>query len=66
MFTLSALERLRLVLGTSAVVLWVVTIILDAIHPMYDPPPSIQLVILIVAGSLFAPTVIRKVNGTKK
>lgn len=58
-------EKLRLVLGSVAIGLWVISIIVDALVPMYDPPPSIQLVVLIIAGSLFAPTIVRKQNGTE-
>jgi hypothetical protein len=47
-------------------VLWTVSISFDIFKENYDPPQSVQLVILIVAGSLFAPTVVRKVNGMKK
>lgn len=59
-------EKLRLILGSVAIGLWVISIVVDALVPMYDPPPSIQLVVLIVAGSLFAPTITRKVNGVDK
>jgi hypothetical protein len=57
-------ERLRLILGAAAIGAWVVTLILDAVNPNYDPPQSVQLVVLIIAGSLFAPTIVRKQNGT--
>lgn len=59
-------ERLRLVVGAVAVTLWTLSIIADFFVPSYDPPQSIQLVVLIVAGSLFAPTVVKRVNGVKK
>jgi len=58
-------EKLRLVFGSVAITLWVVSIGFDIFRPAYDPPQSIQLVVLIVAGSLFAPTVVKKVNGVK-
>jgi hypothetical protein len=60
---MGAFERLRLALGIVAVIAWVVSIGVDIFVPAYDPPQSIQFVVLIVAGSLFAPTVVRKVNG---
>ena len=56
-------EKLRLVLGSVAIVVWVVTIVLEATVSTYKTPPSVQLVVLIVAGSLFAPTIVRKANG---
>ena len=56
-------EKLRLVLGSVAIAVWVISIVLEATIQDYKSPPSIQLVVLIVAGSLFAPTIVKKANG---
>lgn len=59
-------ERLRLWLGGIAVAVWVITIGFDIFDPSYDPPQSVQLVVLLVAGSLFTPTIVKKANGVVK
>lgn len=56
-------EKLRLVLGSVAIAVWVFSIVAEATIPTFESPQSVQLVVLIVAGSLFAPTIVRKANG---
>lgn len=52
-------DRLRLVVAGGISVLWVAATIYDALSPTYEVPTNLQNLMMLVAGFLFTPTVIR-------
>jgi len=52
-------DRFRLVVAAVIVAVWVVATLLDATVPGYDVPTNVQNLMMLVAGFLFTPTVIR-------
>ena len=60
----NGLGRLRLVLGWIIVITWVVSLVLDALLPMYDVPATVHGLMMLVAGALFGPSIVgRRSNG---
>lgn len=55
--------RLRIVIGWVVVGAWVGSIIIDASIPDYDPPASIHLLMMLVAGALFGPKITGRSSG---
>lgn len=51
------LALLKLVVGWSIVAVWAFSIGLDVFLPEYDPPPTIHLLMMLVAGAMFGPTI---------
>ena len=55
---------LRLAVGWLVVTVWTVSLVLDAVLPDYDVPPSVHGLMLLVAGALFGPSIAgRRRNG---
>lgn len=52
-------DRLRIVVAVGIFVLWGAATIYDATNPGYQVPANLQNLMMIVAGFLFTPTVIR-------
>lgn len=52
------MERLRVAVGWVVVCAWVASLIVDALVKTYDPPTTLHIVMMIVAGYLFAPTIV--------
>jgi len=52
-------DRFRLIVAGVIVVVWVAATIYDATSPAYDVPTNVQNLMMLVAGFLFTPTVIR-------
>lgn len=48
----------RLVAGT-VTLLWAVSMIVDMVNPMYDPPSGIHSLMLVVAGGIFGAEAIK-------
>ena len=55
----SGLERFRIVVAGIIVALWAAATIHDATSAGYDVPQNLQNVMMVVAGFLFTPAVIR-------
>ena len=53
------IDRLRIAVALIITVLWVGATILDATSTNYDVPSNLQNLMMLVAGFLFTPTVIR-------
>lgn len=52
------MERLRLALGWTIVGAWTLSLVLDAIPgSTYDPPASVHVLMMVVAGALFGPRI---------
>jgi hypothetical protein len=58
-------NTLRLAVGWIIVTAWAASIVLDAILPGYDAPPTVHGLMLLVAGALFGPSITgrRRTNG---
>jgi len=57
-------NALRLAVGWLIVAAWTVSLVLDAVLPDYDVPPSVHGLMLLVAGALFGPSITgRRRNG---
>lgn len=56
--------RLRIIFASIVLAVWVVSFLIDVINPNYDPHPSIQPLMLIVAGALFGEHALR--TGLKR
>jgi len=52
-------EKLRLIVATTIFVMWVVATLYDVSSAEYDVPSNLQNLMMLVAGFLFTPTVIR-------
>jgi cytochrome c oxidase assembly factor CtaG len=52
-------ERLRIAIAITITVLWVGATVLDATSSTYDVPSNLQNLMMLVAGFLFTPSVIR-------
>lgn len=53
------IDRLRVAVAVTITVLWVAATIYDATSATYDVPTNLQNLMMLVAGFLFTPTVIR-------
>lgn len=53
-------DRLRQVVAWIIVVLWVLLVILQAVDPSRPVPAPVQALMMLVAGYLFAPTIMRR------
>jgi hypothetical protein len=42
---------------------WAVSFVVDIVNPMYDPPPTVGSLMLIVAGAIFGSDVVKQVRG---
>ncbi len=54
------MERLRVVVAWIVVGLWVFSIIAASVFRSFRPQPSLQAVMLMVAGYLFGPSIISR------
>lgn len=57
------LDFLRVFLGWTALVAWVGSLVLGAIDRTYEPEPTVHLLMMLVAGVLFGPSLARRRNG---
>lgn len=61
-----SLEKLRVFLGWASVVAWLASLTLAAVDRTYHPDPSVHVVLMVVAGALFGPSIVRRRNGGVK
>lgn len=54
------MERLRMWVAWIIVVLWVFLVILQAVDPHRPVPAAVQALMMLVAGYLFAPAIMRR------
>lgn len=54
------MDRLRLVVGGLITAAWFASFVVDVVNPAYDPPATIHLLMMVVAGALFAPSVLNR------
>jgi lipopolysaccharide export LptBFGC system permease protein LptF len=55
-------DRIAAIIALVVLVAWVVSFILDAAWPAYDPPPTIHALMMLVAGWAFGERLLRKGN----
>jgi len=60
------LDLVRLIIAWAVVVAWLASIIVDATVPTYEPPASIHILMMLVAGALFGPRIARRGNGNSR
>ena len=51
------LDRLRIGVGIVIVCAWVGSLLLDAFVTDYDPPATVHLLMMVVAGAIFGPSI---------
>lgn len=54
------MNRLRLAMGWAVVGAWVISFVLESIDRTYHTPQGLQVLATMVAGALFAPSIIRR------
>lgn len=59
-------KRIVNAIAIVAIVLWAVSFILDAMIATYDPPASVHIVMMTVAGAAFGGTIFRKDDNDKE
>lgn len=56
-------DAFRLVVGGIIVGVWIASLIVDAVNPIYDVPVTVNGAMMLVAGYLFAPAIYRRNGG---
>lgn len=57
---MTLLEKLRFGVGCVITSAWLASIILAAVDRTYSPPYTLHLTMMIVAGWLFAPSIVKR------
>lgn len=57
------MERLRLAIGWSVLVAWLVSMALDTAPIEYNVPAQLHALMTLVATSMFMPTVVKHLKG---
>lgn len=53
----SNIERFRVLVASTILVVWVLTLVGSALWPQYDIPPTVHGLMVMVATYLFGPTI---------
>lgn len=53
----NGLDRLRLVLGWTVTVGWAISVGISFLDRSYNPPSTLHLLMMLIAGVLFGPTI---------
>lgn len=53
----------RLIFAGAILVAWLASIVVDTLSASYDPPYSLHLLMMVVAGALFGPAITGRTNG---
>ena len=54
------MNRLRLAMGWLVLAAWATSFVLEIIDRTYTTPPGLQALAMMVAGALFAPSILRR------
>lgn len=58
-------KRIINAIAVTALVLWAISFVLDAVIRTYDPPASVHIIMMTVAGAAFGGTIFKKDDGNK-
>lgn len=57
------MERLRLAIGWTVLIMWVLSMAFDAAPLEYQVPASLHALMTLVATAMFGPTIVKKIKG---